>query len=48
MNTTRPPFDDLKVRQAVNYAVNTAALERIYAGSLDRHAPDPAGGHAGA
>jgi len=34
MNTTVPPFDDLKVRQAVNYAVNTAALERIYAGSL--------------
>lgn len=34
MNTSRPPFDDLKVRQAVNYAVNTAALERIYAGSL--------------
>jgi peptide/nickel transport system substrate-binding protein len=34
MNTTRPPFDDLKVRQAVNYAVNPAALERIYAGQL--------------
>lgn len=34
MNTDRPPFDDLKVREAVNYAVNTAALEKIYAGSL--------------
>lgn len=34
MNTERPPFDDLKVRQAVNYAVDPAALERIYAGSL--------------
>jgi peptide/nickel transport system substrate-binding protein len=34
INTTQPPFDDLKVRQAVNYAVNTEALERIYAGSL--------------
>ena len=34
MDTTRPPFDDLKVRQAVNYAVDSAALERIYAGSL--------------
>lgn len=34
MNTTQPPFDDLKVRQAVNYAINTDALERIYAGSL--------------
>lgn len=34
MNTTQPPFDDLKVRQAVNYAVDSAALERIYSGSL--------------
>jgi peptide/nickel transport system substrate-binding protein len=34
MNTTRPPFDDVKVRQAVNYAVNPEALERIYAGQL--------------
>jgi peptide/nickel transport system substrate-binding protein len=34
INTTKAPFDDLKVRQAVNYAVNTEALERIYAGSL--------------
>jgi peptide/nickel transport system substrate-binding protein len=34
MNTEKAPFDDLKVREAVNYAVNTDALERIYAGSL--------------
>lgn len=34
MNTQKAPFDDLKVRQAVNYAVDSAALERIYAGSL--------------
>lgn len=34
MNTTKPPFDDLKVRQAVNYALNGEAMERIYAGSL--------------
>jgi peptide/nickel transport system substrate-binding protein len=34
MNTTRPPFDDLKVREAVNYAVNPAALERIYSGQI--------------
>jgi peptide/nickel transport system substrate-binding protein len=34
MNTTRPPFDDVKVRQAVNYAINPEALERIYAGQL--------------
>jgi peptide/nickel transport system substrate-binding protein len=36
MNTTRPPFDDVKVRQAVNYAVDPEALERIYAGQLTR------------
>jgi peptide/nickel transport system substrate-binding protein len=34
MNTGEPPFDDLRVRQAVNHAVNAAALERIYAGQL--------------
>jgi peptide/nickel transport system substrate-binding protein len=34
MNTQKAPFNDLKVRQAVNYAVDPAALERIYAGSL--------------
>jgi peptide/nickel transport system substrate-binding protein len=34
MNTTHAPFDDLKVRQAVNYALDGEALERIYAGQL--------------
>jgi peptide/nickel transport system substrate-binding protein len=34
MNVTRPPFDDVKVRQAVNYALSGEAMERIYAGSL--------------
>jgi peptide/nickel transport system substrate-binding protein len=34
MNTTKPPFNDPKVRQAVNYAVDAEALERIYAGQL--------------
>jgi len=34
LNATAPPFNDVKVRQAVNYAVNRAALERIYAGQL--------------
>jgi len=34
MNTTQPPFDDLEVRQAVNHAIDPAAVERIYAGEL--------------
>jgi peptide/nickel transport system substrate-binding protein len=34
MNTKKAPFDDLKVRQAINYAVDSAALERIYAGTI--------------
>jgi peptide/nickel transport system substrate-binding protein len=34
MNMTRPPFDDLKVRQAVNHAIDPDAIERIYSGSL--------------
>jgi len=34
MNMTQSPFDDLKVRQAVNYAIDSAALERIYSGSM--------------
>jgi peptide/nickel transport system substrate-binding protein len=34
MNAKEPPFDDVKVRQAVNYAVDPRALERIYAGQL--------------
>jgi peptide/nickel transport system substrate-binding protein len=30
MNTTEPPFDDLSVRQAIGYAIDPAALQRIY------------------
>jgi peptide/nickel transport system substrate-binding protein len=35
MNTTLEPFDDAKVRQAVNYAIDPRALERIYSGRLE-------------
>jgi len=34
MNTSEAPFDDVKVRQAVNYAVDSAALERVYSGQI--------------
>ncbi|HEU4461481.1 MAG TPA: ABC transporter substrate-binding protein [Solirubrobacterales bacterium] len=36
MNTQAPPFDDVRVRQAVNYALDPEALERIYAGTISR------------
>ncbi|MDA2891442.1 ABC transporter substrate-binding protein [Mycolicibacterium sp. BiH015] len=34
MNTERAPFNDLKVRQAVNYAIDPEALNRIFGGRL--------------
>jgi peptide/nickel transport system substrate-binding protein len=35
LNTQRAPFNDLKVRQAVDYAVDPAALRLIYTGQID-------------
>jgi peptide/nickel transport system substrate-binding protein len=34
MNTQKAPFNDLKVRQAINYAVDPEALNRIFGGRM--------------
>jgi peptide/nickel transport system substrate-binding protein len=34
MNETQKPFDNLQVRQAVNYAIDSRALNRIFGGRL--------------
>lgn len=34
MNVNKAPFNSLSVRRAVNYAIDPAALERIYAGTM--------------
>lgn len=34
MNTQKPPFNDLRIRRAANYAVNPNVLRRIYGGQL--------------
>ena len=34
MNTSKAPFNDLKVRQAINYAIDPEALNRVFGGRL--------------
>ena len=34
MNTQTPPFNDLRVRQAINYAIDPEALNRVFGGRL--------------
>jgi peptide/nickel transport system substrate-binding protein len=41
MNVTRPPFDDLRVRQAVNHAINKALITRLLYQSLATPAQGP-------
>lgn len=36
MNTQRAPFDDLRVRQAINYALDPEALNRVFGGRLEQ------------
>jgi len=44
MNTRRAPFNDLRVRKAVNYALDPSALQRIYAQQiLPTHQTLPSG-----
>jgi hypothetical protein len=45
MNTQKAPFNDLKVRQAINYAIDPEALNRVF-GAACTHSADPAARHA--
>ena len=41
MNTQHPPFDDVRVRRAVNYAINKTALVKLIYQGLGRPASSP-------
>jgi peptide/nickel transport system substrate-binding protein len=41
MNTTHPPFDDVRVRRAVNYAVNKTAIVKLIYQGLAKPATTP-------
>ena len=48
MNVREKPFTDLKVRQAVNYAINTQRIQKLLAGqakALNQIYPDGMPGH---
>ena len=36
LNVTTPPFNKLEARQAVNYAIDSRALQRIFSGRLEQ------------
>lgn len=41
MNTARPPFDDVRVRRALNYAINKTAIVKLIYQGLARPATTP-------
>jgi peptide/nickel transport system substrate-binding protein len=50
LNTTKPPFNDLKARQAVNYAIDRDAMVRLASGFLEPSCwfiPEGVVGHPG-
>ena len=46
MNVNEKPFTDVKVRQAVNYAINTVRIQKLLAGQAKALNQVYPGGHA--